>query len=566
MGTDQAKQVSIDGTKGTITAGTGDNAVAIDGTNATVKAGKVTVDGTEGTVTGLTNTTWLPGVTTAVSGRAATEDQLKIVSDVAEQASKQHTTVDNKDGNITIAQGTNKDGGINYTLGLTDNINVGGTTGKDGSVGVNGKDGSNGVTISAKSGDKGVEGHIGLTGAKGADGASTTADVHVIAGQAGVNGKDGDTLTRVVYEDKDKTTHEIATTDDGMKYSGDTGSAAVKLDKNVSIVGETAKGTSLTTGNIGVEASQDGDNAKLVVKLSDNLSGIKNITTETVNATTVNATTVKAGDTVTINNTGIDMGGTKVTNLKAGNISSTSTDAVNGSQLYQTDVAVNHLGNSLSNLDSRVNKVGAGAAALAALHPLDFDPDEKWDFAAGYGHYKGANAGSVGAFYRPNEDTMFSIGGTVGNGENMINAGVSFKLGQGNHVSTSRVAMAKEIIDLRNQVQQLKDMVTSLMGAIDPAKTKLFPDVPENHWAYEYVAKLAGNGIIEGYPDGQFKGDRTMTRYEFAAMLYRAMAKGNAIDGRLLKEFKPELDRIRVDRVSQAPNAIDRVRVIEGRG
>jgi len=177
-----------------------------------------------------------------------------------------------------------------------------------------------------------------------------------------------------------------------MKYSGDTGSAAVKLDKNVSIVGETAKGTSLTTGNIGVEASQDGDNAKLVVKLSDNLSGIKNITTETVNATTVNATTVKAGDTVTINNTGIDMGGTKVTNLKAGNISSTSTDAVNGSQLYQTDVAVNHLGNSLSNLDSRVNKVGAGAAALAALHPLDFDPDEKWDFAAGYGQ---GNQGSA---------------------------------------------------------------------------------------------------------------------------------------------------------------------------
>jgi hypothetical protein len=260
------------------------------------------------------------------------------------------------------------------------------------------------------------------------------------------------------------------------------------------------------------------------------------------------------------------MGGTKVTNLKAGDISATSTDAVNGSQLYQTDVAVNHLGNSLSNLDSRVNKVGAGAAALAALHPLDFDPDDKWDFAAGYGHYKGASAGSIGVFYRPNEDTMFSIGGSIGNGENMINAGVSFKLGQSNHVSTSRVAMAKEIIDLRNQVKQLKDMVTSMMGTIDPAKTKLFPDIPENHWAYEYVAKLAGNGIIEGYPDGQFKGDRTMTRYEFAAMLYRAMAKGVTIDGKLIKEFQPELERIRVDRVSQAPGAIDRVRVIPGRG
>jgi hypothetical protein len=571
LGTDPTKQVSIDGTKGTITAGTGDNAVTIDGTDATVKAGKVTVDGTAGTVTGLTNTTWVPGVTTAVSGRAATEDQLKSVSDVAYQASKQHTTVDNKDGNITIAQGTNKDGGINYTLGLKDNINVGGTNGSDGSIGVNGKDGSNGVTISAKTGDDGVEGHIGLTGAKGADGTSTTADVHVIAGQAGVNGKDGDTMTRVVYEDKDKTTHEIATTDDGMKYSGDTGSAAVKLDKNVSIVGETASGSSLTTGNIGVEASQDGDNAKLVVKLSDNLTGIKNITTETMNATTVNATTVKAGDTVTINNTGIDMGGTKVTNLKAGDISSTSTDAVNGSQLYQTDVAVNHLGNSLSNLDSRVNKVGAGAAALAALHPLDFDPDEKWDFAAGYGHYKGANAGSVGAFYRPNEDTMFSIGGTVGNGENMINAGVSFKLGQGNHISTSRVAMAKEIKDLHKEVEELRGLlVNACQGKqLDSSKMKLFPDIPANHWAYEAIKVLAGNGIVEGYPDGNFSGDRMMTRYEFAMIVYRAMQKGANVSDKLLNEFEPELERIRVDVVAKDKNGtptIERVRVIPGRG
>lgn len=279
--------------------------------------------------------------------------------------------------------------------------------------------------------------------------------------------------------------------------------------------------------------------------------------------------TIKVGDTVTINNNGIDAGGTKITNVKEGNIAAGSTDAVTGGQLYQYGYAITDIGNSLNDLDDRVNKVGAGAAALAALHPLDFDPDEKWDFAAGYGHYKGANAGSIGAFYRPNEDTMFSIGGTVGNGENMINAGVSIKFGQGNHVSTSRVAMAKEIIDLRNQVQQLRDMVNSMMVTIDPSKTKLFPDVPENHWAYEYVAKLAGNGIIEGYPDGQFKGDRTMTRYEFAAMLYRAMEKGTKIDNKLIREFKPELDRIRVDTITKHNDGtpdISRIRVISGRG
>lgn len=196
-------------------------------------------------------------------------------------------------------------------------------------------------------------------------------------GHIGLNGKDG-------------AMHSEATLDDGMKYKGDTGSAAVKLDKEVAIVGEMSQGKSLTTGNIGVEAAQDGDNAKLVVKLADNLTGIKNIESETIKATTVNATTInsdtiKAGDTVTINNTGINMGDTKVTNLKAGDITSSSTDAVNGSQLVQTNSALTNLGNTVSNLDNRVDKVGAGAAALAALHPLDFDPDEKWDFAAGYG-------------------------------------------------------------------------------------------------------------------------------------------------------------------------------------
>ena len=230
-------------------------------------------------------------------------------------------------------------------------------------------------------------------------------------------------------------------------------------------------------------------------------------------------------------------------------------------------------------LGTRVNRVGAGAAALAALHPLDFDPDDKWDVAAGYGNYKDAHAVSVGAFYRPNEDTMFSVGGSFGGGENMVNAGVSVKLGQGNHVSTSKVAMAKEIVDLRDENKDLKkrldtmeQKMNSILGILDMGKKKDFPDVPENHWAYEYVATLAGNGIIEGYPDGEFKGDRSMTRYEFAAMFYRALKNGAPVDDnmdRAMNEFEPELrqirlDRIRVDRISGKDNdrnKVERVRV-----
>ena len=238
---------------------------------------------------------------------------------------------------------------------------------------------------------------------------------------------------------------------------------------------------------------------------------------------------VKVGDKTYISDKGLNANDQKVTNVAAGELSATSKDAVNGSQLYETKQAIannatniSSLSHSISNLDNRVNKVGAGAAALAALHPLDFDPDAKWDFAAGYGNYRGANAAAVGAYYRPNEDTMFSVGGTFGNGENMVNAGVSFKLGSGSsHVSTSRVAMAKEIKELRGELEAMKSaMLDANAGKkIDTSKLQLFPDVPQNHWAYEYVAQLAGNGMIEGYPDGNFAGDRPMTRYEFAAIL-----------------------------------------------
>ena len=291
----------------------------------------------------------------------------------------------------------------------------------------------------------------------------------------------------------------------------------------------------------------------------------------------VTATAVTAGQT-SINNDGLKVNGKtyvsdkglnandqKVTNVAAGELSANSKDAVNGGQLFDTNRRLDNLGN-------RVNKVGAGAAALAALHPMDFDPDDKLTFSAGYGNYGGENAAAIGAYYRPDEKVMFSVAGTVGNGENMVNAGVSFALDRTNHVSNSRTALAREVIDLRGQLAVMGAKMAKMekaFGMLDETKTKLFPDVPANHWAYEYIAKLAGNGYIEGYPDGNFGGDRLMTRYEFAAMLYRAIENGAALEEKIIKEFEPELGRIRVDRISGEDgdrDKIERVRVNDTKG
>lgn len=283
----------------------------------------------------------------------------------------------------------------------------------------------------------------------------------------------------------------------------------------------------------------------------------------------------------------------QIHNVAAGKISADSTDAVNGSQLYsvandlQTQINnstpgqinnnITNLNNRVGNVEKRVNKVGAGSAALAALYPLDFNPDDKWTIAAGYGHYHNANSAALGAFYRPNEDTMFSVGGTVGTGESQLNAGVSIRLGKRSPESRSRVAMGREIAELNARLQDMENKYNNLLQiltphAIDPSKTAEFPDVPRNHWAYQYISQLAGNGILVGYPDGTFKGDVKMTRYEFATMLYRALQNGAPIDDnmkRAMNEFGPELQNIRlnhfrVDRISGADNdrhKTERVRV-----
>ena len=326
---------------------------------------------------------------------------------------------------------------------------------------------------------------------------------------------------------------------------------------DISISG--TNGTIETTGSI---ATKDKIYADKGAKLAD-----IDITGDTISNGQSSVKLDKEG-TVTINGkVSVNQDG-KVSGVAAGDISEKSTDAVNGSQLFATNQQVAQNVQSISKLGNRINKVGAGAAALAALHPLDFDPDDKWDIAAGYGNYNGENAAAIGAYYRPNEDTMFSVGGSFGNGENMVNAGVSLKLGQGNHVSTSKVAMAKEIKDLRKELEGLKSALLDVNAGkkLDTSKLQLFPDVPKNHWAYEYVSTLKGNGALTGYPDGEFKGDRPMTRYEFATMLYKAMLEGATLSDKILKEFAPELEHFTVDTVHQDKDGkptVERVRTVK---
>ena len=362
-----------------------------------------------------------------------------------------------------------------------------------------------------------------------------------------------------------------------------------KLDERVTSVEEVAKKhTTVSTDDENVQISEDtnkdgGKNYKVSLNKDLKLDSVKvgenvSLTKDGLTAgdTKVTNAGLSIGDKTYVSTAGLNANNQTITNVANGKVEKGSTDAVNGGQLYETNQAIannatniSSLSHSISNLDNRVNKVGAGAAALAALHPLDFDPDAKWDFAAGYGNYRGANAAAVGAYYRPNEDTMFSVGGTFGNGENMVNAGVSFKLGSGSsHVSTSRVAMAKEIKELRGELEAMKSaMLDANAGKkIDTSKLQLFPDVPQNHWAYEYVTQLAGNGMIEGYPDGNFAGDRPMTRYEFAAILYRAMTKGAVLSDKILNEFSHELEYFTVDTVAKdkAGNpTIQRVRTVK---
>ena len=553
--------------------------------------GGLTLNSTNGssTITGLTNKSVdLPDFGQA--GRAATEEQLQQVRGSITDAKQGggFGLADDKgnavkadlgsnigihgDGNITTAV---SDDGKSLNIGLKKDVDLG----KEGSIK------AGGVTIDNKGIDAGGKNITNVKSGivKGDDSDNTNAanigDVHTIVDNkvTAINNNVSDIKNDV---DVIKKT--------GRTYQGDD-KKTVKVDfaegKFLSLTGG-ANDVS-TANNIGVMAN--GENG-LAIRLAKKLNGLESVTTGKTtmddNGLTIAGSDGKAGITVTgsgikiasggdgthaveVSNSNVSMGGQQIHNVAPG---TAATDAVNVSQL---SMFADNIGGAINKLDNRVNRVGAGAAALAALHPLDFDPDDKWDFAAGFGNYKNANAAAIGAYYRPNEDTMFSVGGSFGGGENMVNAGISFKLGQGNHVSTSRVAMGKEILDLRKvvakqdgEIQELKQLVNRLAGqqvtSTPVDTTKLFPDIPRNHWAYVAVHALAEQGILTGYPNGNFEGDRMMTRYEFAEIVYKAMQKGLDVDEKLVDEFEPELSRIRVDVIAkdaQGNPTIERVRV-----
>ena len=577
------------------------------------KLGKVTV-AADGKISGVA-----AGAVTADSTDAVNGSQLHAV---ATEAGKHSKVVS---GNNINVEETDVDGQKFYKVNMNKDIMLGDLTGKNVSIsGTNGTIETTGyiATKDRVYADKGAKlADIDVTGNKISNGASSIvldgSNVKVndkvtidqngkISGVAA--GEVSDTSTDAINGSQLKETNDrVAANETAIKNNTE---AISKLDGRVTANETAIKNNAEAIGNLntrvdGVEklAKQHttvtaGDNVTVTedtnkdggkeykVALKPDISldsvttgdtvmnndGLKvgdkvSVTKDAVTAgqTSISNDGVKVGDKTYISDKGLNANDQKVTNVAAGELSATSKDAVNGSQLYATNQEVANNTNRINQLGSRVNKVGAGAAALAALHPMDFDPDDKLTFSAGYGNYGGENAAAIGAYYRPDEKVMFSVGGTVGNGENMVNAGVSFSLDRTNHVSNSRTAMAREILDLRAEVTELKAMVAKGgLGSIAEDKMKIFPDVAENHWAYEYVGKLAAAGIIEGYPDGKFSGDRMMSRYEFAAMLYRAMQKGAQLDSKIINEFAPEMGRIRVDRISGEDgdrDKIERVRV-----
>ena len=576
----------------------------------------VTIGSGSSTVS-LTNTGLNNGGNKITNVAAGTDNTDAVnVSQLNKAAAGSKTTV--SDGvNTTVSSATAADGHTDYQVNLNKDITVDSVTAGNTKIDTNGlttKD-QNGNTTSVTGNGMTVTGSNGKTvsvTSEGLDnGGNTITNV-----AAGVNGTDAVNVDQLndTVEKAAAAAKTTVSAGKNMTVTPDTTAADGHTDYKVALndtvtLGEGANAVTIngTNGTVtaGTKVSLDGVNGTGTVGnvtingsgSTGTVNGLTNKTWDPKSYTSGQAATedqlkelddrsvqYDRNEDGSVNKGQITLGGdsgTKITNVAAGELSAASTDAVNGSQLYATNQAVenntnniNILGDSVNRLGDRVNKVGAGAAALAALHPLDFDPDDKWDAAAGFGNYRNANAGAVGIFYRPNEDTMVSVGGSFGNGENMINAGVSFKLGQGNHVSTSRVAMAKELKDMRAVVAQQAEQIaklTELVNAMAGVKREegigagMFPDVPENHWAYEAVKSLGEKGLIEGYPDGSFGGERSLSRYEFAEIVYRALERGVKVEGRLVSEFKPELERIRVDTVSRDRNGrpvIERVRVV----
>ncbi|WP_127059167.1 ESPR-type extended signal peptide-containing protein [Veillonella ratti] len=553
----------------------------------------IKIDGTKGYITGLTNKT-LDVADFAKVGRAATEEQLSAaMSDIEQKSYKGWKVSANGTEGVAVASNDKVDFSgkeveghknivvtqdkTNLTFDLNTSINVG--TG-DNKVTIDGDNAS----VQVGSGDT----KISLDGKTG----------NATVGKVNVDGAAGEVkgLTNLKLDGKDFATVGRAATEEQLNAAiTDINNKAYtgwNISANEENLSKVDKDTTIDFGGyINAEGNQNvfvrKDNAKLKFGLNNKITigegntkavingeaGTFNLGTEEGKAVSLNGTTgMGEVGVIALNGADGEVTGLTNTTLQAEDFATVGRAATEeqlqgvNEQVINNSNAIVNLGGKVNELDNRIDKVGAGAAALAALHPLDFDPDDKWDVTAGYGHYRGENSVALGAFYRPNEDTMFSVGGTIGNGNSMVNAGISLKVGQGNNVSTSKVAMAKEIKDLRRELEALKSaMLDSNAGRkIDTSKLQLFPDVPQNHWAYEYVSVLAGNGMIKGYPDGTYDGNRPMTRYEFASMLYNAMLNGATLSDKILTEFAPELERFTVDAVHTDKDGnptVERVRV-----
>lgn len=479
-----------------------------------------------------------------------------------EADAKKHTTVVAGD-NTTVTQGTNAAGGAEYKVAVNkdlvemNSVNFGKATDdvraridKDSARFFNGSE------------------NIGIT-PKGIQIENTDTLEQANFTKYGMYASAGDTT--VYY-----TTNGISAGDQIIKNvkAGVADTDAVNVSQLKKVKDEITATTGTTTVTAGdhitVTPTINGNSRDYKVSLSEDITNQINNNTTNIdkNKTEINKNRDdinKNAGNIANNTTNITKNTEDIKNLK-GNV----TDIQNN--ITNINNNMNSFRGDLSKMDKRIDKSVAGAAALAALHPLDFDPDAKWDFAAGYGHYRSGDAAAIGAFYRPNEDVQLSIGSTVGSDETVFNAGLSVKVGAHNNVSRSRVAIGKEVLALKKtvaeqnaQIQKLTALLNGVAGTKMKADhTTLFPDVAANHWAYEAVSDLSRRGLVEGYPDGTFGGDRLLTRYEFAQIVYRAIQDGVTVDDRLVTEFSPEMALFRVDTVAKNAKGeptIERVRV-----
>ena len=524
-----------------------------DSTTGTVSS--VVTDGTNST--GVTQTA--KDITNTAKNGTIANDAKDIVNNAAENMTNTigkdlTTTVGGNETHAVTGDQTNTIGGKQTNSITGDQVNtIGGnqTTTVTGDSSLSAKNITNTATEKLSNSAAEIENTASksITDKVG-DNVSTTMSTDSIVNKVGKT-------TITTTDGKTKLTNEDGTHETEMDYAtvlkdlGVRGSATVDqnltvkgtttTDKLVVNNGATIKGGT-TTDTLHVTSTSTFDGAatfKDVVTMEKDLSVGGNATV----AGSMTASSYKVGDKTYIDANGINANNQKITNVTAGDLSASSTDAVNGAQLYQTNERVTGVENKVNNLDSRVDKVGANAAALANLHPLEFDADSKWNIAAAVGGYKGETATAIGAFYRPNENVMVNVSSSFGTGENMYGGGISLRIGQGGNKARRNATngLTDREKAMQKQIDSLTNRLDALLSVINPNMSKEFPDVPENHWAYEAVSKLAGNGIIQGYEDGKYHGERTMTRYEMAEIIYNALSKGAKAEKKLVEEFKPEL-------------------------